>query len=212
MADPSLSPAGADPSLSGRCSARTKRGVCRAWPVRGAVVCVAHGGAAPQVRAAAGRRLAFAEWGRSFGEPAPDADPTETVLREIRWGAGHVAWLRERVRETEPDALIWGVESEVTRGSGEWPGVDVTKAAKANAWLVLYGQERDRLIKMCKIAHDMGIAERHVQLAERLGALMADLLRGVLDDLDLTDEQRRVAAVAVPRHLRAITGTLGGAS
>jgi hypothetical protein len=164
------------------------------------------------VKAAAGRRLATEEWARSFGEPPPDADPTETVLNEIRWCAGHVTWLRERVQETEPDALVWGVESEVTRGSGEFPGTDVTESAKASMWLQLYGVERDRLVRMCKVAHDMGIAERHVELAERLGALMADLIRGVLGDLDLTDLQREAAGEVVPRHLRVIAGALTGGS
>jgi hypothetical protein len=173
-------------------------------------VCATHGGRAPQVRAAAGRRLAAAEWARSFGEPDPDADPTETVLNEIRWCAGHVAWLRSRVQETEPEALVWGVVSETDRRGGQYPGVDITSAAKASSWLVLYGQERDRLTRMCEVAHRMGIAERHVELAERVGQLMVDLLRDVLDDLQLSDEQQQTAAHVVPRHLSAIAGQLTG--
>lgn len=169
-----------------------------------------HGGSSPQAMAAAGRRLAAAEWTKSFGAPAEGADPTETVLDEIRWAAGHVGWLRERVQETEPEALVWGVESEVEKGAGEFPGVDITRAAKANAWVRLYGEERDRLIRMCKIAHDMGIAERHVELAERVGGLMADLLRGVLGDLNLTEEQQELASAAVPRHLQLIARELAG--
>jgi len=51
-----------------RCTAHRTNGLpCRAWAVRGAVVCVAHGGAAPQVRRAARRRLAIADWERSAG-------------------------------------------------------------------------------------------------------------------------------------------------
>lgn len=173
-------------------------------------MCRSHGGASPQARAAAGRRLAAAEWGRSFGTPAEGADPAETVLDEIRWAAGHVAWLRERVQETEPEAFVWGVESEVDKESGEFPGVDTTSSAKTNAWVRLYGEERDRLIRMCKIAHDMGIAERHVELAERVGSLMAGLLRGVLAELNLTEEQRELAGSAVPRHLRLIASELAG--
>ncbi|MGB8505547.1 HGGxSTG domain-containing protein, partial [Mycobacterium sp.] len=41
-----------------RCTARTTGGApCRKYPIRGANVCRVHGGAAPQVRAAAKRRL-----------------------------------------------------------------------------------------------------------------------------------------------------------
>lgn len=210
--DPSPSGNAPDPSLPGRCTAKTKRGPCKAWPVQGATVCVTHGGAAPQVKRAAGKRLAVAEWARSFGAPAEDADPSQTVLDEIRWSAGHVAWLRERVQETEPEALVWGVDSEVEKGAGEFTGTDTTRAAKASMWVQLYGQERDRLTRMCEVAHRMGIAARQVELAERVGSLMADLLRGVLGDLSLSEEQQLVAAVAVPRHLQLIGGALGGAA
>ena len=208
---PSMGQAGNDRSMGQYCQALRSNGeACRNRPMRGQSVCRKHGGASPQARAAAGRRLAAAEWGRSFGSPAEGGDPAETVLDEIRWASGHVAWLRQRVQETEPEALVWGVESEVDKGSGEFPGVDVTSSSKANAWVRLYGEERDRLIRMCKIAHDMGIAERHVELAERIGGLMADLLRGVLADLNLSEEQQELASAAVPRHLRLIAGELAG--
>jgi hypothetical protein len=50
-----------------RCTAhRTNGQPCRAWAVRGAQVCWSHGGASPQVRRAARRRLAIADWERSF--------------------------------------------------------------------------------------------------------------------------------------------------
>jgi len=210
MTDPKQ-PADQPEPLASQCGARRRDGQpCASQPMRGSTRCRMHGGAAPQVRAAAGRRLAAAEWARSFGEPAPDADPTETVLSEIRWAAGHVAWLRVKVQETDPEALVWGVVSEVERRGGERPGSDITSAAKTSAWLVLYGQERDRLTRMCEVAHRMGIAARQVEIAEQLGALVADLLRGVLDDLQLTEAQQFTASEALPRHLRLITAQLVG--
>ncbi|MEO3853711.1 hypothetical protein ABGB08_02310 [Acrocarpospora sp. B8E8] len=163
------------------------------------------------MKAAAGRRLARQEWARSFGEPiADDRGHHEIVLEEIRWSAGHVAWLRDRVADVEPDALIWGTTSEVERRSGEFPGIDITKAAKASAWLVLYGEERDRLLKMCKLASEMGIEERRITLAERLGSLITDLVGGVLAELDLTPEQWIKANGAVTRNLRTLAGALEG--
>lgn len=205
--NPSAAPQPGNPSPA-RCKAKSARTgqQCRLWPIKGALVCGSHGGRAPQVRAAADRRLAAAEWSRSYGQPAADADPSGVVLDEIKWAAGHVAWLRERVREIEPSALIWGKDTETAKRSTEFPGVDVVHAAKANGWLALYNAERDRLTRMCKIAHDMGISERHVELAERLGAQLGDALRGLLGDLNLNPEQQLIAAEAVPRHLRAISG------
>lgn len=49
--------------------------------------------------------------------------------------------------------------------------------------------------------------ERDAELAElpeRVAAVMADVLRNVLDDLDLTAEQRELAAVVVPRRLQEV--------
>jgi hypothetical protein len=203
---------GANASPAPRCKARSRRqggGPCQAYPVLGAAVCVTHGGATQRVKRAAVKRLARQEWAKSFGAPVADTDPTQAVLDQLSWTAGHVVWLRERVQATDPEALVWGVTSEADKRAGQYPGVDVTSAAKVSVWLELYGQERDRLLRMCEVAHRMGIEDRRVALAERVGGLMADLLRGVLDDLDLTDDQRRAAALAVPRHLALVAGALG---
>jgi hypothetical protein len=52
---------------SHRCTAhRSDKQPCRAWAVWGATVCVSHGGAAPQVRRAAQRRLAIEAWARGY--------------------------------------------------------------------------------------------------------------------------------------------------
>jgi len=130
------------------------------------------------------------------------------ILTEIRWTSGHVAWLRDRVQATDPEALVWGVEQQVTRGSGEWPGVDVTHAAKASAWLVLYQQERDRLLRQCEIAIRAGVETRMVELAERTGALLGELVDRLLADLDLSPAQHQLAMVRLPVHLRALAASL----
>ena len=64
--DPSKSPRAPNPSKSSkpRCKAQTSRGPggpCRNYPIYGSTVCRAHGGGAPQVKAAADRRLAMNE-------------------------------------------------------------------------------------------------------------------------------------------------------
>lgn len=40
-----------------RCKAKTRRGQCQRWPIKGGTVCQTHGGAAPQVKAKAAERL-----------------------------------------------------------------------------------------------------------------------------------------------------------
>ncbi|MER8119819.1 hypothetical protein [Streptomyces sp. NPDC094031] len=84
-------------------------------------------GAAPQVRAAAQRREATAAFPRTYGEvDGPQEDPAVVVSRLIRQASGHVARLLERVQETEAEALVWGMTSEVERQGGEFPGVGTT--------------------------------------------------------------------------------------
>lgn len=70
----------ADPSTKPRCTAHTTTGrPCRRWPIRGGTVCPSHGGAAPQVRAAATRRLGedpATSWPATT-EAQPDPDPID---------------------------------------------------------------------------------------------------------------------------------------
>lgn len=196
-----------------RCTATSTvhGGRCGQPALSGAEVCSTHGGSIGRVQAKAARNVELAagraEWERvSLGGPLPDGDPAGVVLGEISWCHGHVVWLRERVQQIAPEALVWGVASRTRKGTGQWPGVDTTRAAAPNVWLVVYGQERDRLLRMCEAAHRMGIAQRQVELAERLGSQVATVLDRVLSSLNLTAEQWSTASTAVPAALRLISG------
>lgn len=192
-----------------RCTARstTTGERCRKWAMKGQRVCRNHGGAAPRSRAAAERRLAEQAARKileTYGRPVDGISPTEALLEEVRWTAGHVAWLRERVQELEVEALTWGRVEEVDRTSGEFPGLDVTHAARPSVWLDLYQRERRHLLDVCKAAIAAGIEERRVRLAESQGALLAQVIQRILGDLHLTPEQQRLVPEVVPRHLRAV--------
>lgn len=190
-----------------RCSAKNSAGKpCRARPIAGSTVCWTHGGAAPQVKAAAARRLSEAKAERilrSYGQKI-DINPVEALLEEIRWTAGHVAWLRERVQELEQQQLTWGRTTEVDKGSGEFPGVDTTQAAVPNVWLDLYQRERKHLVDVCKAAIGAGIEERRVRLAEQQGDMIVVVLQGILAELMLTADQQALVPEVASRHLRAI--------
>lgn len=188
--DPSTSRGGVDPSKP-KCRGHKAGGEpCGNYPLNGAVVCRYHGGSAPQVREAAARRVAAAEAVaelRMLGTPVQDADPALLVLSEIAHSAGYVQWLRERVMELDPAAPI----------RGDLP-----------PWLRLYDEERDRLVRWSDVCVRMGVTVRRTELAEQVGAVVTEVLREVLNDLQLTPSQRAVAATAIPQRLRTITGAL----
>lgn len=168
----------------------------------GAGRCKLHGGSAPSGRIAGQRQLAE-NMVKTYGLPL-DMSPTDALLEEVRWTAGHVAWLRARVQEVEQDALIWGRTKREDHGATEFPGINETEQAAPNIWLDLYHRERKHLLDVCKAAIAAGIEERRVRLAESQGALLASVIRAILDDLALTPEQVARVPEVVPRHLRAV--------
>jgi hypothetical protein len=63
----------------------------------------------------------------------------------------------------------------------------------------------DRRAKYLGLDFSDGIAERQVQLQEAQGALLADVIKAILEDLELTKEQRQSAPGVVRRHLTALS-------
>lgn len=184
--------------------------LCSLPPAEGAKRCWRHGGKAPQVQAAAARRVAQAaaqeqmvKAVKTLGLPV-DIDPGKALLDEIHWTAGHVAWLREKVQELEEQDLVWGKEKHED-GVGPQGLVDVTtEKAGPSVWYELYMKERDHLAKVCALALRAGIEERKVKLAESQGALVADVIRRILNALGLTPEQQALVPRIVPQQLRLL--------
>lgn len=136
------------------CGARKRNGdPCGASPIKGGKRCVRHGGKAPQVLAAAARRLAEAEAKetmvkavRTLGLPI-DIDPGKALLDEIHWTAGHVAWLRDKVQELDSfDKLTRGTEDRMVtdrNGDEDWvPGTD--ESGNPGAHALVWGQTEYR--------------------------------------------------------------------
>lgn len=72
------------------------------------------------------------------------------------------------------------------------------------ALIRLDGEERDRLAKLCYQAAQLGIEERRVKLAEEQGGKIATVVRRMLDEMNLTDEQMAEAGPAFRRALGAV--------
>jgi hypothetical protein len=177
---------------------------CRQIPVQGGTVCRYHGGRAKQVRAMGQQKVAEQRARKlvaSYGLPM-EVGPEDAILAEVHRTAGHVAWLAEQVQALETGELVWGV-TRIKEG-GEDRGR--TEEAVPNVWLKLYREERAHLVRVCAEAIKAGIEERRVRLAEQQGSLVADVIRAILGDLNLTAEQQAKVSEIVPRRLRAVAG------
>jgi hypothetical protein len=212
------------------CKAQRKHGAgdCHAIAIDGTPYCRMHAGVSLEVARAQGqaRITAFSALGAT-----PGIEPGYAVLASLHmsWLRVHMyaRLLEEQVRnEADEPVGGWGESQRTdgghTVGAGSQPSADgvaglightyaadkqagIFAASESQRALVqLESQERDRAVRYAKVAHDMGIAEREVRLAEKQGELLASVIRGVLDDLDLSEEQQAQAPAAIQARLRAV--------
>lgn len=153
---------------------------CRNYPAVGQRVCRFHGGGAPQVRAAAKRRLALAaataELDRLGG--LADIEPAEAMLAMVHEAAANVAVYRRLVQSLEleqPDPAAGGLLGGTVAG----PTGSTSKLLEAapHVWVAMYDAERERLVRWAKACRDAGVDEQRVRLAESQGRQLADVLR-----------------------------------
>jgi hypothetical protein len=157
-------------------------------------VCVAHGGAARQVRLAAERRVALdAAMGelKNLGVPL-GVHPIEALSNLVAEANGSVAFLRNRVQELGDEILVRGPYGEM----------------RPNVFLELYGQWSERLARFVKLSIDVGLDERRVRIEEQQAEVIAEVFNLMLADLGLADDPRARASLA--RHLRAVAAVAEG--
>jgi len=195
------------PEHGRRCTARNRQGKqCGRNAVPGALVCSLHGGAAPQVQAAAQRRIALADAelaARTLGLLI-DISPEQALLDEVQRCAGMVAFYQrqvEQIAKVSAQDLVWGMTKDKIGGDDRGE----TYESAPNVWLQLFNAERDRLTRTCAAAIRAGIEERRVKLAEQQGILVAAVIRRILTRLNLSDDQAALVGTVVPEELRALT-------
>ena len=161
----------------------------------GAGQCWLHGGMTPPGKRSAGRDQLL----RLAGRNLQDVRPMDAILMCVRLTAMEVKVFSEKIEELESiDDLIERPDEEVVAGMHAdkfW----VKKQKQLSIWMRMREKAMDRLVRYSKQALDAGIEERQVRIAERMGDIMAETMRLVLDDLDLTDEQLAKA----PQVIRA---------
>jgi hypothetical protein len=173
--------------------------------------CKLHAGSTPNGRRSAEKTIA-AQAVVTYGLPR-EIDPRDALLEEVHRTAGAVAYLAERVRALDERELVWGVTEKSEQRATEFPGTNVKREAKPNVWRQMLLEERKHLVDVCRVAVAAGIEERRVRLAESMGLQMAQILRGVLDGLGLTSDQRARVPGLLSAHLPLpAAGSNGGVS
>lgn len=146
--------------------------------------CRNHGGSLPNHRKAAARSQAIL-----MGAPV-DINPLDALIWCIKLTAGEVEFCTQQMELLDKE---------------EW--IEHTMIGKQ---LHMWAKERqkavDRLAKYSKEAIALGIAERAVRLAEQYGSSIARYTKGLLEDLELTPEQRKKAPLIVRKHLMLLEG------
>jgi hypothetical protein len=167
------------------CGARKRNGEqCRAFAGQGTDHpgignCKFHGGSTRSHRQAAARKIAQRNIAARTGEL--NIEPVEALLWMVHLSAGQVKYL--------------GDELNLTGGKSR-----TTEQLMARR---LWAEERDRLARFSKAALDAGVAERHVKLAERVGAAIGEVLHNILyaQELALTKSQKAALPDLLRRHL-----------
>jgi hypothetical protein len=220
-------PGGAPPEgHPARCTARrsTDGGPCRAWAIRGTGVCRAHGGLAPQTRAAGARRWQEARHlervrrtveGRLGGTVA-NVDPIGELIALLGESRAVLAVLADLVAELPPERGITEIRTVTGPQGGERqyeaviePGLYGPNHLGDDAphvLVTLYLAHLERHGKIAKAAADAGVAERGQDLREAEAAVIATLIGGLLSDprLGLSPAQRQQGRELAAARLRAL--------
>lgn len=206
-----------DPTRPGRwceehgkteCAKRRKGGgVCHGAAIAGTDACRMHGGQRGSVLKAKGE--AMSAWRAMPGRQ--DVSPAEAVMAmlQMSWARVHVyaALLERQVSEADTSLGVGMGEGLVGFTRSASPSVGVYESGEAVRGLAqLEAAERDRCVRYAKVAHDMGIADREIRLAEAQGQMLAAVISRILDALDLSAAQRALVSTVVPRELLAIAG------
>lgn len=179
-----------------RCRAHRSNGEpCKRPPIRGGTVCSSHGGRAPAVRAAAGRRLAEQEATREVVRLTDARGPLSLpdVYREMLSTAGDaVAWqniLRQRVDSLDDYSSVSGMGGDQIRAD-----------------VVLFERAMDRTAKVLELVARLDLDTRLTHISAQQGEQVARVLRVGLDAAGLSTGQREAAEAAMVLELRKIGG------
>lgn len=180
----------------GKCGAKNRSGgTCgkpAGWGTDSTVGrCRLHGGATPSGKKNAAR-LESVALAQVYGMPV-ETSHEEALEHELHRAAGIVAWLSSQVAALTVD-----------EATGPVGNPEHYNEHKPHVWIGLLGTERDRLARVIRLCHDVGMDERRVRVAEQMGGMLAEIIGGILSDLGVADDPR--APDIVRRRLTLLPG------
>lgn len=130
--------------------------------------------------------------------------PAEALLESVYLAAGEVDFWRDKLDTIDEDDLTWGRTSQRVGHGPEGP-IDVdTFEAKPHVYKVMFDQAQEKLVKYSAAALKAGVDERRIQLAEKQGAMVGEVIKRILDRLDLSRDQQILVGEVVPEELRRL--------
>lgn len=167
---------------------------CKNSPVTGALVCFQHGGALPPVKKAAVKNATEAKVRREIASmrDIPQLTSVGDVYTELLEIASSCRQWRLLLEDRVSYLNDLGYSSQE---SGEQVRADV----------LLFERALERSAKVGEALARLNLDERRAALDERTAATLGLCIQQILNDLDLTDEQRTRAAVVAPRRVRELT-------
>lgn len=194
-----------------KCTAKNRYGEpCKRWASKGGKVCARHGGATANSKAKNAERYeehllekrAEKEL-RRLGK-AREVHPAEALLESVYLAAGEVDFWREKMSGLSEAELTWGRTQNRTGRGPEGP-VDIdTFEAKPHVYKVMFDQAQEKLVKFSAAALKAGVDERRIQLAEKQGAMVGEVIKRILERLDLSRDQMILVGEVVPEELRRL--------
>lgn len=192
----------------GRCTAHNKDGSRHKQPaIAGSTVCYRHGGAAPQVKAAANRRLAqqtALQWAQQELDRVgvSERTPLEHLEASLERAAQNFALWDLACRSLLGDSYGTGAEE------GSLASQLVGRDRHGQLAIHPYVQERDQALqqwaRISKYALDAGVSQRRVQIEQERANLIAVALRSTLAALGLTPELQQQGLTLLGERLRAL--------
>jgi hypothetical protein len=139
-----------------KATARRTGDRCQRRAVKGATVCLSHGGSAKQVRRVAAQRVALQRAAELLG-PDVKADPAEVLVAAVRSSAALLGAAEAAVTAEEPEAGVLHSLGEAALLAG----------------------------RLARMALDAGLEQRLVHQAEEAGAMVGGLITRAVNALEL---------------------------